>query len=67
MKSYWIVTRGHEATLERREIAQPQPKAGEVVVRVHASALNRGELIVGGVVQSRERGAGRSAWRAAII
>ncbi|MGZ5092875.1 MAG: quinone oxidoreductase family protein [Burkholderiales bacterium] len=50
MKSYWIVTRDHEATLERREVAQPQPKPGEVVVKVHASALNRGELIVGGVV-----------------
>jgi len=50
MKSYWIVTRDHKATLERREVPQPQPKAGEVVVKVHASALNRGELIVGGVV-----------------
>jgi NADPH:quinone reductase-like Zn-dependent oxidoreductase len=50
MKSYWIVTRDHKATLERREVPQPQPKAGEVVIKVHASALNRGELIVGGVV-----------------
>jgi NADPH:quinone reductase len=50
MKSYWIVTREHEATLERREVPVPQPKPGEVVVRVQASALNRGELIVGGVM-----------------
>ena len=50
MKSYWIVTRDHQATLERREVPQPQPKAGEVVIKVHASAMNRGELIVGGVV-----------------
>ncbi len=28
----------------------PQPKANEIVVRVRASALNRGELVVGGAV-----------------
>jgi NADPH2:quinone reductase len=50
MKSYWIVTHGDKAVLERREIPQPRPKAGEVLIKVHASALNRGELIVGGVV-----------------
>ena len=50
MKSYWIVTKDNKATLERREVPEPKPKAGEVLVKVHASALNRGELIVGGVV-----------------
>jgi NADPH:quinone reductase-like Zn-dependent oxidoreductase len=50
MKSYWIVTRGDKAVLEHREVPAPQPKAGEVLVRVHASALNRGELTVGGVM-----------------
>ena len=50
MKSYWIVTKGDKATLEQRELPVPQPKAGEVLVRVHASALNRGELTVGGVM-----------------
>lgn len=50
MKSYWIVTKGDKATLEKREIPAPQPKAGEIVVKVHASALNRGELTVGGVM-----------------
>lgn len=50
MKSYWLVTRGHEAVLERREIPLPQPKAGEAVMRVHACGLNRGEIIVGGAV-----------------
>jgi NADPH:quinone reductase-like Zn-dependent oxidoreductase len=50
MKSYWIVTKDHQATLEQRDVPKPQPKAGEVLVKVHASALNRGELIVGGVV-----------------
>ena len=50
MKSYWIVTKGEEAVLEPREVPEPRPGRDEVVVRVHASALNRGELFVGGAV-----------------
>jgi NADPH:quinone reductase len=50
MKSYWIVTRNGQALLERRDTPAPQPRAGEILIRVHASALNRGELIVGGVM-----------------
>ncbi len=50
MKSYWIVTQGHEAVLELRDVPEPTPERNEVVIRVHASALNRGELFVGGAV-----------------
>ena len=50
MKSYWIVTRDNKATLELRDVPQPQPKPGEVVVKVHATAMNRGEIFVGGVM-----------------
>lgn len=50
MKSCWIVTQGHQNVLEYRDVPQPQPKAGEIVIKVMASALNRGELFVGGVV-----------------
>ena len=50
MKSYWIVTQGHQAVLEQRDVPEPTPKAGEVIVRVRASGLNRGELFVGGAV-----------------
>ncbi|MGQ0750763.1 MAG: quinone oxidoreductase family protein [Betaproteobacteria bacterium] len=50
MKSYWIKTEHDKAVLELREVPEPQPKAGQIIVRVQASALNRGELIVGGVV-----------------
>ena len=50
MKSYWIVTRGNASVLEPRELPIPEPKAGDVVIRVHAAGLNRGELIVGGAV-----------------
>ena len=50
MKTRWIVTKDHQNELEFREMRVPQPKAGEIVIRVHASALNRGEIFVGGVV-----------------
>lgn len=44
MKSCWIQTGGGKTALEFREEPMPQPKAGEIVLRVHAVALNRGEL-----------------------
>jgi NADPH:quinone reductase-like Zn-dependent oxidoreductase len=50
MKSYWIVTKNDKATLERRELPMPQPKRGEILFKVQGSALNRGELTVGGVM-----------------
>lgn len=50
MKSCWIVTKDHKNILEYRDVPQPQPKAGEIVIKVHATALNRGELFVGGAV-----------------
>ncbi|HSN39219.1 MAG TPA: zinc-binding dehydrogenase [Burkholderiales bacterium] len=50
MKSCWIVTRGHNAVFEFRSVPVPEPGAGEIVVRVRATAMNRGELMVGGVV-----------------
>jgi len=51
MKSWWIVS-GTESetagtTLELRDVAEPRPKAGEVLVRVRAAGLNRGEFIGG--------------------
>jgi len=50
MKSCWIKTEAGKAVLEFRDVPLPQPKAGEIAVRVHATSMNRGELIVGGVV-----------------
>lgn len=50
MKSCWIVVKDHKAHFEWRDVPVPQPKAHEIVVRVRASALNRGELVVGGAV-----------------
>lgn len=50
MKSCWIKTDHDRAVLEFRDVPLPEAGPGQLVVRVHASALNRGELIVGGVV-----------------
>ncbi len=50
MKSCWIVTKGHDVSLEFRDIPQPKPGPGQIVIRTHASSLNRGELFAGGVV-----------------
>ena len=50
MKTCWIVSKDHKAVLEWRDIPIPQPKANEIIMRVRAAALNRGELVVGGAV-----------------
>ncbi len=47
MKSYWIVPNGKAVKLELRDTPIPQVKAGELLVKVHASSFNRGELIPG--------------------
>jgi NADPH:quinone reductase-like Zn-dependent oxidoreductase len=47
MKSWWIKTVDGSMALEMRDIAVPEPKAGEVRIRIRAAALNRGEFIAG--------------------
>lgn len=47
MKSWWVGSGTGGTTLEQREVAEPRPKAGEVLVKVRAAGLNRGEFIGG--------------------
>ena len=47
MKSWWIRTADGAMALELRDIPVPQPGPGQVVIRIHAAALNRGEFIAG--------------------
>jgi NADPH:quinone reductase-like Zn-dependent oxidoreductase len=45
MKSYYIKSVNGKTVLEPREVPVPQPKAGEILVKVRAASLNRGELL----------------------
>lgn len=47
MQSYWMQMSDTDATLDLRDVPQPQPGAGQVLVRMRAAALNRGEFILG--------------------
>lgn len=45
MKSWWIKNEAGASTLELREVPVPEPKAGELLVRMRGAALNRGEFM----------------------
>ena len=47
MKAYWITPGPSGTSVELRETATPEPKPGEILVRVRATSLNRGELLGG--------------------
>lgn len=61
MRSFWIRTLGNETVLERRDVPEPEIGDGQLVVRVRAAGLNRGEMIVGGVMHSTEKIGGTEA------
>jgi NADPH2:quinone reductase len=47
MKSWFIVSSANATNVELRDIPVPEPRAGEMLVKVHAAGLNRGEFIAG--------------------
>ncbi len=47
MKSWYIVSGKDATAVELRDVPIPKPKAGELLVKVHAAGLNRGEFIAG--------------------
>jgi NADPH:quinone reductase-like Zn-dependent oxidoreductase len=47
MKSYAMTATADAGTIELREVAVPEPGAGQLLVKVRAASLNRGEFILG--------------------
>jgi NADPH2:quinone reductase len=47
MRSYWVVQSERGLVLEPRDVPTPQPKEGQLLVKVRATSFNRGELLTG--------------------
>ncbi len=47
MKAYFLQSAGDKMNLELRDMPLPQPGPGQLLVKIRASSLNRGELIPG--------------------
>ena len=47
MKSYHMQAARDAATLELRDVPPPEPGPGQLLVKMHAASLNRGEFILG--------------------
>jgi NADPH:quinone reductase len=52
MKSYWLKPDAGKTALEFRDVPAPEPGPGQILLRMHAAGLNRGELIVGHAVKT---------------
>jgi NADPH2:quinone reductase len=61
LKSYWLKTEAGQMQLEPRDVPEPDVEVGQIVVRVRAAGLNRGEMIVGGVMHHAEKIGGTEA------
>ena len=47
MKSYWMQMNEAGSVLELRDVPVPAPGPGQLLVRLHAAGLNRGEFVAG--------------------
>ena len=49
MQSYSMRSDGRQTLLQLDEVAVPMPGPGQLLVRLHAAGLNRGEFLPGGL------------------
>jgi NADPH:quinone reductase-like Zn-dependent oxidoreductase len=47
MRSYWMQMTDTQTKLELRKVPTPEPDAGQLLVRMRAASLNRGEFVPG--------------------
>ncbi len=47
MKSFWMQTTETDTVLDMRDVPVPRPGSGQLLVHMHAAALNRGEFLLG--------------------
>src|SRR5687768_7840386 len=59
MKTYWIRHEGNNSVLEPRELPIPEPAPGQMLLRVRATSINRGDLL--GAIAFHRAPAGRPA------
>ena len=52
MKSYWLKPDDGKTAIEFRDVPQPEPGPGQILLKMHAAGMNRGELIVGHAVKA---------------
>ena len=52
MKSYSMRVEGAAAVLQLSDVPQPEPGANQVLLRMQAAGLNRGEFIPGGLIKA---------------
>ena len=51
MKSYALRVEGTQAVLQAVDAPMPEPGPGQVLLKMHAAGLNRGEFIPGGLIK----------------
>jgi NADPH:quinone reductase-like Zn-dependent oxidoreductase len=51
MKSYSLRVEGTEAVLTLADVPVPEPGPGQLLLKMHAAGLNRGEFIPGGLIK----------------
>jgi NADPH:quinone reductase-like Zn-dependent oxidoreductase len=61
MRAFWIAPGAGGTKVELRDVPAPEPKAGELLVRMRAAALNRGELLGGKAGAPAKPGGGEGA------